>query len=188
MDSGAEKLFIFILPCRICYYTADSSMRRLEFMKMLNDSFPTAGLTCSMQHHQLSEYLQIKKRNAARLPEKLAIMTVGQQDRNIWVFGPYCDINNDRILVNPDESSYVWISHLYSRPGVAPHHSACNVVLPLDAKALPSLITTLKDVMQHIPSLLALATCAMALHYNTVMKNYMICPIPTICGSPGTDW
>ena len=155
---------------------------------MLNDSFPTAGLTCSMQDHQLSEYLQIRKRNTSRLPEKLAVRIVGQQDRNIWVFGPNCHINSDGILVNLDESSYVWISHLYSGPGVAPHQSACNVMLPLDAKALPSLITTLKDVMQHnfIPSLLALGACAMALHYNTVMKNYMNCPIPIICGSPGT--
>ena len=157
-------------------------------MKMLNDSFPTAGLTCSMQDHQLSEYLQIRKRNTSRLPEKLAVRIVGQQDRNIWVFGPNCHINSDGILVNLDESSYVWISHLYSGPGVAPHQSACNVMLPLDAKALPSLITTLKDVMQHnfIPSLLVLGACAMALHYNTVMKNYMNCPIPIICGSPGT--
>ena len=36
-------------------------MRQLEFMKMLNDSFPIRGLTCSLQDHQLSEYLQIKK-------------------------------------------------------------------------------------------------------------------------------
>ena len=157
-------------------------------MKMLNDSFPTGGLTCSMQDHQLSEYLQIKKRNAARLPEKLAVRTVGQQDRHIWVFGPNCHISSNGILVNPDESPYVWISHLYSGPGVAPHHSACNIELPLDASALPSLIRSLKGVMQHnfIPSLLALGACAMALHYNTVMKNYMNCPIPIICGSPGT--
>ena len=67
-------------------------------MKMLNDSFPTAGLTCSMQDHQLSEYLQI--RNTSRLPEKLAVRIVGQQDRNIWVFGPNCHINSDGILVN----------------------------------------------------------------------------------------
>ena len=42
--------------------------------------------------------------------------------------------------------------------------------------------------MQHnfIPSLLALGACAMALHYNSVMKNYMNYPIPIMCGSPGT--
>jgi len=35
-------------------------------------------------------------------------------------------------------------------------------------------------------SILALGACAMALHYNTVMKNYMFCPVPVICGLPGT--
>ena len=57
-------------------------------MKLQNDSFPTAGLTCSMQDHQLSEYLQIKRRTAVRLPEKLTVSTVCQQNSNIWVFGP----------------------------------------------------------------------------------------------------
>ena len=29
---------------------------------LLNVSFPMGGLTCSLQDHQLSEYLQIKKK------------------------------------------------------------------------------------------------------------------------------
>ena len=181
------KYDCFLLD-RICYYTADSSMRKLEFMKMINNSFPTAGLTCSMQDSQLSEYLQTKKRSIGPLPEKIAVRSVGQQDKFMWVFGPNCHINNDGFFVDQDESPYVWISHLYSDPGVAPCDSACDVALPLDPKALDSLMIILKDVMQHnfMPSLLVLGTCAMALHYNTVIENYMFCPIPLICGSPST--
>jgi len=50
-------------------------------MKMINNSFQTAGLTCSMQNFQLSEYLQTKKRNISPLPEKIAVKSVGQQNK-----------------------------------------------------------------------------------------------------------
>ena len=163
-------------------------MRRLEFMKMLNDSFPTGGLTCSLQDHQLSEYLQIKKRNTPRLPEKIAVKSVGQQDQDVWVLGPDCHISSNGELLTQDESPYVWISHLYSGPGVAPHDSACKISLPLNTQSLPLLMNKLEDIMQHnyVSSLLVLGACAMSLHYNTIIDNYMYCPIPLICGPPGT--
>ena len=163
-------------------------MRRLEFMKMLNDSFPTGGLTCSLQDHQLSEYLQIKKRSTARLPEKLAVKSVGQQDQNVWVLGPDCHISNNGTLLTGDESPYVWISHLYSGPGVAPRDSACKISLPLSINSLPLLMDKLEDIMEHnyISSLMVLGACAMALHYNTIIKQYMYCPIPLLYGPPGT--
>ena len=42
--------------------------------------------------------------------------------------------------------------------------------------------------MEHnyISSLMVLGACAMALHYNTVIKQYMYCPIPLLYGPPGT--
>jgi len=66
----------------------------------------------------------------------------------MWVFGPNCHIKDDRTLVNQDESPYAWISHLYSGPGFAECDSACDVALPLDPKALDSLMSSLKEVMQ----------------------------------------
>lgn len=164
-------------------------MRRLEFMKMLNDSYPSAGLTCSMQDHQLSEYLQTKKRSAARMPEKLAVRNVGQQqDKKTWVFGPNCHIGSDGTLIDESVSPYVWISHLYTGPGVAPRDSACNIELPLTTEPLTMLMEDLNVVMQHnfLPSLLVLGASAMALHYNTIIEAYMHCPIPLVCGPPGT--
>lgn len=158
-------------------------------MKMLNDSYPTAGLTCSMQDHQLSEYLQIKKRNAGKLPEKVAVRNVGQQeDRKTWVFSPDCHISSDGTLIDNSTSPYVWISHLYAGPGVAPRDSACNIELPLSKDPLIELMTKLKDVMRHnfVPSLLVLGASAMALHYNTIIQTYMHCPIPVVYGPPAT--
>jgi len=77
-------------------------------------------------------------------------------------YGPNYHIKNDSTFVSQDDSPYVWISHLYSGPGIAPCDSACDVALPLNPKALDSLMMILKDVMQHnfMPSLLVLGTCA----------------------------
>jgi len=169
---------------------ADSSMRRLDFMKMLNESFPTAGLTCSMQDHQLSEYLQTKKCKTSRLPEKLAVKSVGQQSDNdaVWVLGPNCHISSNGTILSDDESPYVWISHLYSGPGVAPNDSKCNVPLPLSTNSLPSLMNSLCNIMQQnfILSVMVLGACAMAMHYKTIINAYMFCPVPLLCGPPGT--
>ena len=140
-------------------------------MKMLN---PTAGLTCSMQDHQLSE---LKKRNAARLPEKLLLAN------KIGIFGSLDPIAISLVMEFLSTQMRV---HMCGYPiftlDLELHYITVHATLC--SKALPSLITTLKDVMQHnfIPSLLALGACAIALHYNTVMKNYMNCPIPVICG------
>ena len=63
-------------------------MRHVDFMKMINKSFPTGGLTCSFQDHQLSEFIQIKRRTAAPVPTKLAVEDIGPQDEDLWVLGP----------------------------------------------------------------------------------------------------
>ena len=54
--------------CRTCYFTSNSTMRRTDFMKMINASFPAGRLTCSFQDQQLSEYIQIKHRSTGPLP------------------------------------------------------------------------------------------------------------------------
>ena len=60
-------------------------MRHADFMKMINELFPTGGLTCSFKDHQLSEFIQIKKRTAAQVPMKLAVQDVGPQDEDLSV-------------------------------------------------------------------------------------------------------
>ena len=52
-------------------------MRKNDFMKMINDSFLTGGLTCSFQDQQLSEFVQIKRRMANQIPTKIAVKVVG---------------------------------------------------------------------------------------------------------------
>jgi len=128
-----------------------------------------------VQDHQMSEYLQIKKRNTPRLPEKIRVKSVGQQHQDVWVLGPDCHISHDGKLLTQDENPHVWISHLYAGPGEAPHDSTCKISLPLNIEALPLLMDKLKDIMQHnfISSLLVLGACAMSLHYNTIVDDYI---------------
>jgi len=49
-------------------------------------------------------------------------------------------IKNDGTFVSQDDSACVWISHHYSGPGFASCDSTCDVALPLDPKALDSLM------------------------------------------------
>ena len=172
---------------RTCYFTSESVMKRMEFMRMINSSFPGGGLTCSLLDHQLSEYFQIKKRGR-ELPTKKAVSVVGQQDNNLWVLGPSVHIDSAGNTVLPDESAYVWISDLYTGPGVADSASACTIYLPLGDDCLPPLLNQLMLITKHnfFPCLLLIGGCAMALHYNAIKAEMGFCPVPIGFGNPGT--
>lgn len=62
-------------------------MRRSDFMRMINKSFPKVGLTCSFQDNQLAELIQIKRRAVKNMSCKQAVSIVGPQDPdcNMWV-------------------------------------------------------------------------------------------------------
>ena len=48
-----------------CFFTSDSTMKKVEFMKMINKSYKQGGLTCSFNDFQLSEFVQHKRRKAS---------------------------------------------------------------------------------------------------------------------------
>jgi len=49
-------------------------------MRMINKLFPKAGLICKFLDHQLSEFIQIKRRAVSSMPIKQAVCTMGPQD------------------------------------------------------------------------------------------------------------
>ena len=163
-------------------------MQRSDFMRMINESFPTGGLTCSFQDHQLSEFIQIKRRTVTYLPEKRVVSVVGPQNDNLWVLGPDIHINSQGQSVSPEESSYIWISDMYSGPGVAAKSSACTIQLPLGTQPLLMLMDLLRETMKHnfFPAVLTIGATCIALHYKTVMEKFEFCPVPLVFGSPGT--
>lgn len=163
-------------------------MQRSDFMRMINESFPTGGLTCSFQDHQLSEFIQIKRRTVTHMPEKRVVSVVGPQDDDLWVLGPDVHIDSQGQSINPEESSYIWISDMYSGPGVAPKSSACTIQLPLTTGSLVLLMDLLRETMKHnfLPAVLTIGATCIALHYKTVMEKFEFCPVPLVFGSPGT--
>lgn len=163
-------------------------MRRSDFMRMVNSSFPSGGLTCSFQDHQLSQYIQIKRRASKHIPTKRAVSLVGPQNNHVWVLGPDVHISSDGDYINADDSEYIWISDLYTGPGVADNASVCNINLPLNVESLEPLIHQLKLIMRHnfFPALMLMGSSVMALHYNTVKSKFGFCPVPVAFGHPGT--
>lgn len=163
-------------------------MKKDKFMQQLNHSYGEGGLTCGFNDYQLAEFIQQKRRLAGKLPEGRAVENVGVQSDGSWVFGPNIYISADGEEIDPDECHSVWISHLYKGPGAAHHDSACSIELPLSTEPLHLLLMLLKSIMGHnfIPALMTLGSCAMALHYTTILRNFLFCPVPLAFGESGT--
>ena len=158
-------------------------------MQQLNNSFKEGGLTCSFNDFQLSEYIQQKRRKAGRIPVKRAVERVGPQRDGTWVLSPSAYINDDGLLIDADHSKYTWIGHLYDGPGIAPEATACPILLPLSAEPLTVMLKWLQQNMLHnfIPAVLVVGSFAMALHYRTIVQQFLFCPVPLAFGrSSGT--
>ena len=163
-------------------------MKKDKFMLQINHSFQEGGLTCSFNDFQLAEYIQQKRRKAGKLATTRAVKQVGLQEDGTWVLGSNLYISPSGELLDPCESQYLWVSHLYEGPGIALQSDACKVELPLSTDPLRHLVEHLRITMHHnfFPALLVLGSCAMALHYPTILKKFLFCPVPLAFGEPGT--
>ena len=76
----------------------------------------------------------------------------------------------------------------FDGPGIASEREACPIKQPLTAESLHALVQHLAATMEHnfMPSLMVLGSCAMALHYHTVLGKFLFCPIPLAFGESGT--
>ena len=98
-------------------------------------------------------------------------------------------INHDGKAIRLEESTHIWIRHLYEGRGVALEETACPIPLPLTQMPLTALVEWLRAHLQHnfIPALLVIGGFAMALHYRTIITKFLFCPIPLAFGrSSGT--
>ena len=68
-----------LIAFRSCYFTAESTNKKVEFMKCLNSFYKLACLQCSFSDKEVGECIQRKKRECPRLPKKHAVMKVGKQ-------------------------------------------------------------------------------------------------------------
>ena len=118
-----------------------------DFMKSINYAVKDGGfLTCSLRDNEFGEFLLLKKRTASQLTVKKAVSHAGLQlssireimPSSVWVLGPDIVIGKDGKLIDPDESNFVWISHLNwhsTRPAVP-----VSIFHPLQSSGLHQLV------------------------------------------------
>ena len=183
-------------------------------MAQLNFSYKLGGLTCSFNDYQLAEFIQQRRRSAGKLPVKscgacraakgwdlgigtisflrsagklpvkTAVEHVGPQEDGTWVLGPSLFFDKYGSLLDPEDSKYAWIGHLYEGNGIAHRSSACLVNMPPSIDPLRQLYAWAKLNLQHnfIPCMLLSGSCCMALHYETIVDTFLFCPIPIAYG------
>lgn len=124
---------------------------------------------------QLAEFIQHKRMSSGKLGVKTAVNKVGPQADGTWVLGPSLYFSQKGELIDSDSSQYIWISHLYDGPGIARQTTACNISLPLNTESLEDLYAWSRKYMCHN---LVAGSCAMAMHYKTILRTFLFCPVP----------
>ena len=121
---------------------------------------------------------------------KIGSSTIGRQaDKDTWILSSTLYINGDGVIVSKDSSKYVWLSHIALQNAGNTSDINCaslspRVSLPLSTDNLSPLLLQLKKCFKHnfVPSVMALASSVMSLHYETILDNYEGCPVPYLYG------
>ncbi len=130
--------------CRYCYFTAESTNKKADFMKYLNSSYKVACLQCSFSDKELREYVQFKKRNSPSLAKKLTVGKVGRQADGTWVLSSNAHLSSSGALIPIKGSPYVWIGDIFIGHGVARDTDQCSIELPLTTDPLCTLMECLR--------------------------------------------
>ena len=188
--SALKKLLIYLLIFffRCCYFTAESTNKKCDFMKCINSSYKSACLHCSFSDKELAQYIQFKKRSMPLLKRKYAVQKVGKQWDDTWVLSSRMHLYPCGNEVEVEDSMYVWIGHVYDGPGVAKSSDECAIELPLTTDPLSNLMTTLQRHFKHnfFPCVMTMAASILALHYKTMLHKLKSCPVPLAFGESGT--
>ena len=176
---------LFPYYCRPCYFTAESTNKKADFMKCLNSSYKLACLQCSFTDKELSEYIQFKKRGCLSLVKKYAVERIGRQKDDTWVFAHDVHLDSSGGIA---DSSFIWIGHVYNGLGVANDDQCTIIDLPLSIDPLCNLIRALKNHFKHnfVPCILTMGAAIMSLHYKLMLKKLKSCPVPLAFGESGT--
>ncbi len=176
------------IVCRSCYFTADSTNKKSDFMKCLNSSYKAACLQCSFSDKELAEYIQSKKRNSHSITKKFSVGRVGQQADGTWALSGSVYISSTGEVMSIESSRYVWIGHMFCGAGVARDTDQCRIELPLTTDPLCALLERLKVHYGHnfMPCVLTMAATILALHYQSMLKKLKFCPLPLAYGESGT--
>ena len=135
----------------------------------------------------MNEFIQMKKRSSS-LSKKSAVQRVGKQPDGTWVLGGDTCISSSGIELPPSESSYTWISSVFSGQGIPSPSMECCISLPLTTAPLQPLLSVLEERLRHnfYPALLLLGSATLILHYQEFIEKIRYCPIPLAFGTSGT--
>lgn len=133
----------------MCYATNDSvNNKRSEFMRVLNWSYRVGCLQCSFNDKELNEYIQLKKRRSI-LHKKNAVQCIGKQADQSWILGENICISSAGSPITTAESKYIWISNVFSGPGIPSSSLACDISPPFSSEPLYHLLTALHLHLSH---------------------------------------
>lgn len=161
----------------MCYFTAESNNRKIEFMRRLNTSNKIA---CSLSDKDLAEYIQFRKLKDVQ--KKFAVGCVGPQPDGSWVFSSHVHLDKCGKEIGIHDQRYVWIGDIFHGAGVAHGSEECSIESPLMSDQLCVLVKQLKLTMKHkfMPCVLTMAAVILTMHYQTMQRKLKYCPIPLI--------
>jgi len=143
---------------------------------------------CSFTDKELSEFIQAKKRIHGTLEIKHAVAYVGKQANGYWVLNSELTVNEDGDRVSCEDSPYIWLGCMHDGRAIAKATDAVTVPLPLSTENIAPLLSQLRDILHHnfYPGVLVIAACTLALHYQTILRKFLNCPVPIAFGPSGT--
>lgn len=155
-------------------------------MNCLKRSYKLACLQCSFTDKELGEFIQFKKQHS-ELQKKKAVELIGLQPDGSWVLASDVCLSSEGKMINISENQYLWISDLFSGPGIPSSSERCTIELSLNSDPLRYLNSLLIH-MDHnfMPLVLTISSVILALHYQTMIKRLKFCPIPLAFGESRT--
>lgn len=178
--------------CRECYFTTNSVHKQADFIEQINRS-SGGGLTLSLRDSEVTDFYHFLKNKFEFEDEnkrKYGSSTIGlQEDKDTWILSSAVYMNGDGLIMQKDESKYVWLSHIALQNAGNTSDINCAslspaVHLPLSTACLKPLLIVMKNCFKHnfIPAVMAVSSSLMSLHYDTILEFYEGCPIPYLYG------
>lgn len=146
-------------------------------------------MACAFNEKELSEFMPyIRDTGPKPLPQLKAACHVGRQVKPIWVMNDNVQISRDGNIISPESSGYVWLneSHMPDTK-VSTADTVPKIILPLTSQPLDK-VARLLQCFKHnaLSSLLTIAGCVMAFHYEQVCSTWSGCPVVVSFGPPET--
>ncbi len=151
----------------------------------MNWSYRVGCLHCAFSDKELCDFVQDKKRKAESVGKKFAVERIGRQRDGTWVLGKGAYFNASGKLLSLKESSFVWISDIFTAPGVAIPSKQCIIQTPLSTVSLVQLMKELECITKHnfFPTVMTIGAMTLVLHYSEFLEKLKFCPIPLLYSS-----